>query len=176
MTNRDSAGKSRGNSPNPPVLGNIAADDAVKCEARSDHDKQHEAQQDRVPKASDSSHVPFPGRKRAFSDPGDVKRPSTAGTDRRPGALGRENPPTPDSSIPRASPRASTSGESFPQRPPPPLGPTYMSFQAPAAAPFAFPAYMSPERPMQYEGLTHGVLPGVSRERKRLSIEISIVC
>lgn len=116
-------------------------------------------------KANESANVPLDGRKRAFSDPGDVKRPATAYTDRRPEALGREDLQNPD----RSMSTALALDESSTPWPPPSVSPTYMSSQAPTAAPFALPAYMSPEPSVLYEGLTHGILPGVSRAKTPLS-------
>jgi hypothetical protein len=95
------------------------------------------------------STIPLSGRKRAFSDPGDVKRPSTAGTDRRLEALSSQAPHE-DSYTPGAT--VLLSEGSVPQYPPTVIDPPFVPLPAQARAGYTVPAYMSLGQPVPYQG------------------------
>ena len=130
---------------------------ATKAEATSDKN-QPQYQQEKTYRANSPPIFPLPGRKRAFSDPGDVNRPSITRTDRKSEAIASEKSQDSDMSMHIAA----AAKEDLRQRSPPPLSATYIAAQADVSAKVAYSTYLSSEPPNLHEGFDHESPPEVS--------------
>lgn len=140
----------------PDLPDSIARTDDTKSALQNDTE---DAQAEESSARNDiGSNIPLSGRKRAHSDPGDVKRPSTAGTDRRMEILARETLQDPYSSTATAP----ALEERVDPHLPPPISQAVISPQAHTPATNAFPAYMSLGQPVSLEDFSYGAPAGVS--------------
>lgn len=101
------------------------------------------------------STIPQSGRKRAFSDPGDVKRPSTAGTDRLPESQTQEPYSLMAAQGVMAEPHPPVDGGQSRQATfvSPSLSPEYLPL--PAHGQYAMPPQMTTSQAMAYQGFEY---------------------